>query len=60
MSEYRCANGHLMKPSDGLICKICGGRVHTEDGLTNSQIRRKEKYEREHQEDEEEDEEEQN
>lgn len=41
MSEFACANGHLMRSGE-YRCKICGGRLHTMDGMTDAELRREE------------------
>jgi len=38
MSEFKCAQGHIIGP-ESLRCKICNGRVHTMDGITNEEFR---------------------
>jgi len=38
MSEFTCAKGHEMRPSDGDTCKICGGRVAYMDGKSNREL----------------------
>ena len=48
MSEFQCSKGHDMAPSLGPLCRICGGRVTYMDGMSNSELRRQEEYEREH------------
>ena len=44
MSEFACRNGHLMRSSDR-VCPECGEPCYTMDGLTSSQLRRKEAIE---------------
>lgn len=41
MSEFECSKGHLVKPSER-ICPICGGKIVRMDGMTGSQLKRKE------------------
>lgn len=48
MSEFLCRNGHDMPPSAGPFCRICGSRVAYMDGMSSSELRRQEEYEREH------------
>jgi len=43
MSEFTCKNGHIMK--SGLKCHICGDRLARMDGLSASELRRKEAWE---------------
>ena len=37
MSEFECANGHLMKSGE-YICPICGARIGRMDGQTRREI----------------------
>ena len=45
MSCFECSNGHIMLPSQGTICRICGAKVARMDGYTNSEWKRIEEYE---------------
>ena len=38
MSEFECRNGHLMIPSLGMNCHICGAPVARMDGKSNSEL----------------------
>ena len=38
MSEFECYQGHLMKPSNGSRCKICGSGLYLMDGKTAKQL----------------------
>jgi len=38
MSEFECRNGHLMLPSLGIRCHICGAPVAYMDGKSNKQL----------------------
>ena len=38
MSEFTCSNGHLMAPSMGPTCHICGSRVALMDGKSSRQL----------------------
>ena len=37
MSEFECAQGHLMSASDR-VCKICGGRAVRMDGYSAREL----------------------
>jgi len=55
MSEFTCANGHLMLPSHGPRCVICGARCVRMDGMTDREMRaRDEEFDRERKEEAEE------
>ena len=45
MSEFECINHHLMPSSWGNRCRICGGRLAYMDGISNSELLKREKYE---------------
>ena len=47
MSEFACRNGHLMSSGEWK-CKQCGEPLYSMDDMTDSQLRRQDKYEREH------------
>ena len=38
MSEFECRNGHLMLPSLGTRCHICGAPVAYMDGKNSKQL----------------------
>lgn len=56
-SEFACKEGHIMHSRDR-YCSICGGRVWTMDGRTNSSLLKEEKYFADHPEEDEKEEEE--
>lgn len=41
MSEYTCSNGHLMKSGE-YSCSICGARIGYEDGMSRSEMNKRE------------------
>lgn len=38
ISEFECRNGHLMAPSMGPNCQICGAPIYRMDGKMNRQL----------------------
>ena len=57
MSEFTCANGHLMLPSKSIggRCHICGARCVRMDGMTDREMKaRDEEFDRERKEEAEE------
>lgn len=50
MSEFCCIKGHIMS-SGQYWCPICGGRLHTMDGMTGKQLRQQEDIEQFNEED---------
>lgn len=41
MSEFECANGHLMKSGD-ITCPKCGARLARMDGMSEKELRAQE------------------
>jgi hypothetical protein len=42
MSEFTCSKGHVMASGD-LVCRLCGGRVRYMDGMSDREIRGRER-----------------
>jgi hypothetical protein len=42
MSEFTCSKGHEMATGD-IFCRICGGRVRYMDGMSDREIRGRER-----------------
>ena len=44
MSEFTCRNGHILKAGQN-VCPKCGQGLHRMDGMTNSELKMRERAE---------------